>query len=203
MSKYIPSKDEIPSGICECGCGKETNICKYTDRAKRFFKGYPYPRRRGHSIANAKRGSEHFNYKGGFYYDKSGYKKVRDVGNPDADSDGFIFEHRLVVARHIGRRLSRDEIVHHINEDKTDNRIENLQILSRSEHLSLHKQKWTKESVIAALHRYFKRFKKSPTTQSHNDIRYVPEHHSVELLFGSWANALVEAGLPPSGKKSP
>lgn len=49
-----------------------------------------------------------------------------------------IDEHRKIVQDLIGRKLSKNEVVHHINGDKSDNRIENLQILSRSEHAKLH-----------------------------------------------------------------
>lgn len=50
-----------------------------------------------------------------------------------------IDEHRLVMETHIGRRLTHGEVVHHINHDKLDNRIENLQLMSVSEHCKLHK----------------------------------------------------------------
>mgnify|MGYP000491684111 CR=1 FL=1 len=60
----------------------------------------------------------------------------------------YIPEHRLVMEEHLGRRLRTDEVVHHINHDKTDNRIENLQVMSRAEHIDEHR-----DDLVAGLRR--------------------------------------------------
>lgn len=51
--------------------------------------------------------------------------------------------HRYVMECALGRALSSDEMVHHINEDKLDNRLENLQIMTRAEHCQLHQKAYS------------------------------------------------------------
>ena len=46
--------------------------------------------------------------------------------------------HRWLMEQELGRKLDFNEIVHHTNEDKTDNSIENLELMTRSEHAKLH-----------------------------------------------------------------
>ena len=72
-----------------------------------------------------------------------GYVLVWCPDHPNANKGkkgkrGYIFEHRLVMSNALGRPLTSDEQVHHINGDKSDNRLENLQLLTNSEHQKLH-----------------------------------------------------------------
>lgn len=50
-----------------------------------------------------------------------------------------VLEHRLVMEKHIGRKLSSKDVVHHINRDKLDNHIENLFLTNHVEHRKIHK----------------------------------------------------------------
>ena len=79
----------------------------------------------------------------------NGYRMIKiGKGHPWARQDGYIFEHRFVMSQHIGRPLLSSEAVHHINHNKLDNRIENLQLMTILGHLDHHrvrlqKGQWT------------------------------------------------------------
>jgi len=77
-------------------------------------------------------GKEHPpNWKGGKYKDKQGYVQVYVFKHPHADSMGYVKEHRLVMEKKLGRYLKKDEVVHHKNSVRDDNRIENLELCVR------------------------------------------------------------------------
>lgn len=78
-------------------------------------------------------------YSGGKYIDDKGYVKLLRPEHPK-NIRGYIYEHRAVMEEYLGRMLEPWETVHHINEIKTDNRVENLFLCTVQEHSSIHRE---------------------------------------------------------------
>lgn len=82
------------------------------------------------------------NWKGGKFKNFYGYILTYAPDHPNANVGPglkYVLEHRYAMSNHIGRPLKKEETVHHINGVKHDNRIENLVIISNSEHCKHHK----------------------------------------------------------------
>src|SRR3990167_3569681 len=78
-------------------------------------------------------GKHHYKWKGGVRFNGAGYIEV--LIKPCT----YIREHRFIMEEFLGRKLKPQEIVHHINHNRLDNRIENLMLMSRPQHSRHHK----------------------------------------------------------------
>lgn len=97
-----------------------------------FKKGYiPYNK----GLPSEKQG----HWKGGKIVDKYGYIYIKNINHPFCNNKGYIYEHRFIMEKHLGRYLTSEERIHHLNSIKDDNRIENLKLFSNeSEHQKFH-----------------------------------------------------------------
>jgi hypothetical protein len=112
--------------LCECGkCNDWIPIIRADGKPARVKNGHQMNGRRAN------------NFKGRLLISR-GYFVLYIPTHPFSTKRGYVLEHRLVMEKILGRYLSKDEEVHHINGTKTDNRIENLQLISPSDHMKLH-----------------------------------------------------------------
>ncbi len=75
------------------------------------------------------------------FLEKNGYFMVSKNGKK-------YYEHRLIMEKYLGRELEPSEHIHHKNHDRTDNRLENLEIVNASEHARHHMAPRAKEMSV-------------------------------------------------------
>jgi hypothetical protein len=88
--------------------------------------------------SNAKRGERSNFWNGGVSMTTKGYKAIKNPSHPRANSKGYVLEHILIFERETGIPVPQGCCVHHINGNKTDNRIENLCMMTHSAHTAMH-----------------------------------------------------------------
>jgi endogenous inhibitor of DNA gyrase (YacG/DUF329 family) len=89
-------------------------------------------------FGRSERGEKNHKWKGGKATTSQGYILLYSPEHPMANANGYVMEHRLVMETHIGRLLSKQEVVHHRDENKSNNRLENLEIMTRGAHSVYH-----------------------------------------------------------------
>ena len=83
-------------------------------------------------------GENNVNWKGGIIKQR-GYIFIKNRKHPFADCHGYVKEHRLVMEKHLGRYLTKKEIIHHLDFNKANNNINNLHLFhSNKEHSIYH-----------------------------------------------------------------
>lgn len=123
-------------------------------------------------------GEKHYAWKGRLL-DKDGYVLIHCKGHPNARKHThYIFEHRLVVEADLGRYLLPTEVIHHLDGDRQNNSVENLQVFqSNGEHLAVDLAgrcpKWSqagKERIRKALLQRWSDWRTSNPTSSEDDV---------------------------------
>ena len=132
-SKRVPWNKKYPDYFICNFCGKKfRNI---TGHPRKFCNKICY----GKNLIGKNIGEKHWHWKGGKILSGWGYYHIYQPNHPFCDHHGYIFEHRLIYEKYLGRYLKPEERIHHINYIKADNRIENLMLFPNiSEHKKYH-----------------------------------------------------------------
>lgn len=134
------TRPEIESGLCQCGCGQKTRIAPVNDASKGWVKGAPVRFIKGHFLKNSGKGEKALRWNGGRSVSTHGYVVITDP-----EVGGRQYEHILLAEKTLGRPLRfygvgdpRNEVVHHFNGNKQDNRTKNLLVCTHKYHMELH-----------------------------------------------------------------
>ena len=107
------------------------------------------------------------------------YEEYRDYIKCKAQNDFHrrgIAKHRLIMIQHLGRDLSKDEVVHHIDHNKKNNDISNLQLLTSSDHAKLHSHTHTKH--LAQYNNDIETY----TTKSGKNYYFIPQEAKITKI---------------------
>lgn len=90
------------------------------------------------NMSMAKKGKNNSHWKGGITKGSDGYVYIRKPDHPRAKTNGYIKRSHLVAEKKLGRYLYPDEIPHHKNEIRNDDRPENIEVMTEFNHKSFH-----------------------------------------------------------------
>lgn len=95
---------------------------------------------------------------------------------------GYVYEHIFIVEKNLNRKLRGNEVVHHLDGNKMNNRIENLMVLERSQHVKFHK--WL-ENGASGLETFLKKGMNSGKSKiiEPNIVNCVEEHYSINKNY--------------------
>jgi hypothetical protein len=103
-------------------------------------------------LSEAQIGEKGNNWKGGISEMRNKYHASYKPDHPLANKRGYVLNHRLIMEAFLGRYLKPEEVVHHINEDTLDNRLENLMLFANDKkHRAFHMELKRKQKCQMSL----------------------------------------------------
>jgi len=181
--RLISKKVEL---ICE-NCGKKYKVPPHEAKRSRFCSASC----RSHWVAT------HTPRSHKKIIESHGYRFVR-VGPKQ-----YVPEH-IKIWEDVFGPIPEGYIVHHKNNDPSDNKLENLELLNRSEHMALHNSKTHPNLLSNKMESYIKKLQyladilgRAPTKKEVNAVAGLPPVNSFKKYFGSWKATLNHIGLNP------
>ena len=121
------------------------------------------------NCSEARKRERSSNWNGGKRTTSKGYVQILMPGHPRADKAGYVMEHILVWEKETGFSIPVGCCIHHLNENKADNRIENLCLMTNGAHTVYHhKGKHLSEETKRKISE-----KRVQNAQSHNNTRKI------------------------------
>lgn len=141
VSNTMQKEILVKFGFCHCGCGEKTSICRKTSTRRGVVKGLPNNFIASHGMRgkpnNASRnaGVAHPKWKGGKIISQ-GYVWLRAPKHPYANGWGYVKRARIVLEK-VGIFIPKGSMPHHIDNNKMNDCLKNLQVVTQSEHSKL------------------------------------------------------------------
>jgi hypothetical protein len=142
MYNTVKTQDVIATKRCSCGCKGIIELKRW-----HFQNGSKIPKFiPGHNPETRFKEGNKVGWKNGLTK-CNGYNLIYCPDHPKANAmgKGYIRNNRFVMEKHLGRCLEDNEVVHHKNGKRDDDRIENLELLTKNEHSRIHNRETVKK----------------------------------------------------------
>ncbi len=136
--------------FCGCGCAHLFDDRDSRGRLRRFIDGHSsrvlgIATRFKKGMPPTMKGETHYNWKGGRKKGPNGYIQIKYEEHKRADKYGYVYEHIIIMEKHLNACVLPWIDTHHINHKRDDNRIENLRLMTHKDHMTYHnKKRWGK-----------------------------------------------------------
>jgi hypothetical protein len=175
-------------------------ICKVENCGRKYsakgfcVRHYYYWKRNG--VPETKKTIRKWKLRGQGFINMYGYRNLWKNGKK-------VLEHRWIMQNHLGRELKTSEHIHHINENKLDNRIETLKIVNNSSHKKFHIKDWKNERPCSRCkkNKFLSEFKlRLNNPKSKNRRRFYDSwcKECCKEVHRNWRHEKQKAGLPYS-----